>query len=112
MSIAVVSTTNEILKIFVTLQEAFFKIPVNCKYKWFSVHAFSFSPAKAHTSVTPSKQFQMWICLFLLCKVLTLHSLQVFIGFVLKQFEYIEVGQFRYEIRKDSLNSGSLQFLF
>lgn len=27
--------------------------------------------------------------------------LQVFIGFVLKQFEYIEVGQFRYETGKD-----------
>ena len=27
---------------------------------------------------------------------LTLSVFQVFIGFVLKQFEYIEVGQFRY----------------
>lgn len=34
----------------------------------------------------------------------TLFSLQVFIGFVLKQFEYIEVGQFRYAISKDPLN--------
>lgn len=29
----------------------------------------------------------------------------MFIGFVLKQFEYIEVGQFRYEIGKDPLNN-------
>lgn len=35
----------------------------------------------------------------------------MFIGFVLKQFEYIEVGQFRYEIRKDPLNSMCLNCL-
>lgn len=33
----------------------------------------------------------------------------MFIGFVLKQFEYIEVGQFRYEIGKDPLNNEGLQ---
>lgn len=36
----------------------------------------------------------------------------MFIGFVLKQFEYIEVGQFRYEISKDPLNSAGLQLSY
>lgn len=33
----------------------------------------------------------------------------MFIGFVLKQFEYIEVGQFRYGIGKEPLNIEGLQ---
>lgn len=36
----------------------------------------------------------------------------MFIGFVLKQFEYIEVGQFRYEIGKDPLNNEGFQLSY